>query len=104
MATVAVVIPFFTVIALGFLAACTRILPADAVAGLNVFVLYFALPPMLFRLSAATPVSQLLDPTTLTVWLLAAVALIAAALVVALRPGRSWLNASFGGLIAAQPN
>ena len=45
-----VTFPFFALIAIGYLAARTRALPATAVPGLNTFVLYFALTGMLFKL------------------------------------------------------
>ena len=38
-----------------------RMLPLEAIPGLNAFVLYFALPCMLFRFGAGTPIAQLLD-------------------------------------------
>lgn len=44
MDTLSVIVPFFAVILLGFLAARFRIIPMDSVPGLNAFVLYIALP------------------------------------------------------------
>ena len=40
-----------------------------AVPALNVFVLYFALPCMLYRFGASLPVAQLIDASVITVWL-----------------------------------
>jgi malonate transporter len=37
-------------------------LPESAIPGLNAFVLYFALPCMLYRFGSSTPIAQLLDP------------------------------------------
>lgn len=56
-----VVAPFFALILCGFLAAHFRLLPPNTVPALNVFVLYFALPCMLFRFSARTPFEQLVN-------------------------------------------
>ena len=70
--------PFFALIAAGYAAGWTRMLPLDAIPGLNGFVLYFALPCMLFRFGATTPVAQLLDGSVLLVWGLCALALVAA--------------------------
>ena len=57
----AVTLPFFALVAAGYLAARRRVLPIDAIPGLNVFVLFFALPCMLYRFGARTPIAQLLD-------------------------------------------
>jgi malonate transporter len=38
------------------------VLPESAIPGLNAFVLYFALPCMLFRFGANTPILELLNP------------------------------------------
>jgi malonate transporter len=51
-----VTFPFFALIAAGYAAARARILPLDAIPGLNTFVLYFALPCMLLRFGAGTPI------------------------------------------------
>jgi malonate transporter len=48
-----------------------RVLPESAIPGLNAFVLYFALPCMLFRFGMNTPVLDLLNPGVLAVYLLA---------------------------------
>lgn len=104
MSTVSVILPFFTVILLGYLAARSRLLPMESVPGLNTFVLYIALPAMLFQFGASTPVVQLLDPTTIGVWLVSALLLLGLAVAVGLRSRRGWLDASFGGLIAVLSN
>jgi predicted permease len=110
--------PFFALVLLGWLAARLGWLPHNAVPGLNGFVLFFALPCMLFRWSAQTPVDQILNPQILGVWLTSAVLMVALALACgfaiafswakrARRSGGSgwdWNNASFGALVAAFPN
>lgn len=53
------VVPLFAVIFAGYLAGRLRMLPEDAVRGLNRFVFSFAMPPMLFRLMATTDVTSL---------------------------------------------
>ena len=53
--------PFFALVLCGYLAARARLLPDNAVPALNGFVLYFALPCMLFRFTANTPLAQLLN-------------------------------------------
>ena len=58
----AVTFPFFALVLCGYLAARSRLLPLDAVPGLNMFVLYFALPCMLYRFGSTTPLMQLFNP------------------------------------------
>ena len=53
-----VTFPFFALVLCGYLAARRQMLPFEAIPGLNGFVLYFALPCMLFRFGASTPIAQ----------------------------------------------
>lgn len=53
--------PFFALILCGYLAARLRLLPENAVPALNTFVLYFALPCLLFGFCARTPFGQLVN-------------------------------------------
>jgi malonate transporter and related proteins len=53
--------PFFALVLCGYLAARYRMLPEDAVPALNTFVLYFALPCMLFRFSSGTAFREILN-------------------------------------------
>ncbi|MCB1882422.1 MAG: AEC family transporter [Geminicoccaceae bacterium] len=57
-----VAVPFFALIFLGFAALRWRILDRAAVAGLNAFVYWFALPVLLFAKVAGTPTRELLAP------------------------------------------
>lgn len=98
------IVPFFALVLIGYVAARARVLPLEAVPGLNTYVLYFALSAMLFQFGARTPIARLLDPTMLGLWFVAGMAVLGAAVVVALRRRRGWLNASFGGLIAVLSN
>jgi malonate transporter and related proteins len=99
-----VIVPFFALVLIGYIAVRRRLLPVDSVSGLNAFVLYFALPAMLFRFGARTPLVQLLDPSTIGVWLVSGILLMGLAVATGLWQGRGWLDASFGGLIAVLPN
>ena len=51
--------PFFALIACGYAASRYRLLPGNAVPALNSFVLYFALPCMMFRFTLETPIAQI---------------------------------------------
>ncbi|MDH5206036.1 MAG: AEC family transporter, partial [Hylemonella sp.] len=57
----AVTFPFFALVLCGYVAARRGMLPLEAIPGLNGFVLFFALPCMLYRFGATTPIAQLLD-------------------------------------------
>jgi malonate transporter and related proteins len=99
-----VTFPFFALVLAGYVAARRRMLPFDAISGLNSFVLYFALPCMLFRFGAGTPIRELLDPAALALYLLCALALVALVVWASLNERIRWNDASFGALVAAFPN
>jgi len=99
-----VTFPFFALVLCGYLAARSRLLPLDAVPGLNMFVLYFALPCMLWRFGSTTPLLQLFNPMIAAVWLAAAALVVAAAAALARRRGAGWADAALGALVAAFPN
>lgn len=99
-----ITIPFFALVLCGYLAAQRRVLPESAIAGLNAFVLFFALPCMLFRFGASTPVLQLLNPVVLTVYLLAALMMVSFTVAMTLSRRVQLKDAAFGALVAAFPN
>ena len=103
-AVLAVTFPFFALVLCGYVAAWRRMLPLEAVPGLNGFVLFFALPCMLFRFGASAPISQLLNPGTLLTWLVCALIMVAFTIAVTLNSHMRWNDASFGALVAAFPN
>ncbi len=100
----AVTLPFFALVLCGYLAARSRLLPLDAVPGLNMFVLYFALPCMLWRFGSSTPARQLFDPAVALVWSTAALLVVCASAALARRRGAAWPDAAMGALVAAFPN
>jgi malonate transporter len=69
LAILLITFPFFALVLCGYLAARRGMLPLEAIPGLNAFVLYFALPCMLFRFGSSTPVAQLLDIAAVAVYL-----------------------------------
>lgn len=99
-----VTFPFFALVLAGFLAAHRRMLPLEAIPGLNGFVLFFALPCMLYRFGSTTPIAQLLDASVAGVYLLCALVMVAFAIVVTMNARIRWNDASFGALVAAFPN
>jgi hypothetical protein len=103
-AILAVTVPFFALVLCGYLAARARVLPEAAIPGLNAFVLYFALPCMLFRFGASLPLQQLLNPVVLAVYLAAALLIVFFTIAVTLSPRVHLKDAAFGALVAAFPN
>ncbi len=103
LAILSVTFPFFALVAAGYAAARLRLLPLDAIPGLNAYVLFFALPAMLYRFGANTPLAQLLDAKVALLYVMAATVMLA--LVIGLtRRRHGWNDAAFGGLVAAFPN
>lgn len=96
--------PFFALVLCGYLAARRRMLPLDAIPGLNGFVLFFALPCMLYRFGASTPIAQLLDVGVFSTWLLCALITVGFTVAVSLNTRIGWNDAAFGALVAAFPN
>lgn len=99
-----VTFPFFALVLAGYVAARRRMLPLEAIPGLNGFVLYFALPSMLYRFGANTPIAQLLDGSLVAVYLLCAVVMVVFTIAVTHTGRIGWNDASFGALVAAFPN
>jgi predicted permease len=100
----AVTLPFFALVAAGYVAARRQVLPIDAIPGLNVFVLFFALPCMLYRFGARTPIAQLLDGPVALVWGVGALTMVGVTVALTRRGRRGWNDAAFGALVAAFPN
>ena len=96
--------PFFALVLCGYLAARGGVLPQPAIPGLNAFVLFFALPCLLYRFGAQTPIAQLLDPAVAGVYTLCAVLMVGGAVLATRGPRTNWNDAAFGALVAAFPN
>ncbi|MES2075835.1 MAG: AEC family transporter [Pseudomonadota bacterium] len=100
----AVTFPFFALVLCGYVAVRRGMLPLVAIPGMNSFVLYFALPCMLFRFGAATPLAQLLAPGLFAVYLLCALLMVGLTMAATLSHRIDWNDAAFGALVAAFPN
>lgn len=103
LAVLLVTFPFFALVLCGYVAARTGMLPHAAIPGLNAFVLYFALPCLLYRFGASTPVAQFADPALIGIYFLCAVAMVAIPAAASVRR-RGWNDAAFGALAASFPN
>ena len=127
-AILAVTVPFFALVLCGYLAARRRVLPEAAIPGLNAYVLFFALPCLLFRFGASMPFAQLIDPALVGIYATCALLMVFLTVAATLRrsdastvgvdmnnaapgvdmnnsaPGVNMKNAAFGALVAAFPN
>jgi malonate transporter and related proteins len=99
-----VTFPFFALVLCGYLAVRLGLLPQPAIPGLNTFVLYFALPCMLYRFGAGTPIAQLLDAGLIALYTLCALIMVSLTIAVTRNRRIGWNDASFGALVAAFPN
>ena len=99
-----VTFPFFALVLAGYIALYRGWLSVAAVPGLNGFVLYFAVPCMLYRFGASTPVADMLSPVIIGVYAASALMMVALTIVITKRGVIGWNDASLGALVAAFPN
>ena len=99
-----VTFPFFALVLAGYVAARRRMLPLDAIPGLNGFVLFFALPCLLFRFGSSLPIAKLLDASAFLTYLVCALVLVGFVVAVSMNRRIGWNDAAFGALVAAFPN
>jgi predicted permease len=108
-AILAVTIPFFALVLCGYVAAQRGVLPEAAIPGLNIYVLFFALPCMLFRFGASMPLAQLIHPVLIAIYVASALLMVFFTVAATLRReggthGVDLKNAGFGAMVAAFPN
>ena len=96
--------PFFALVLCGYAVARCGWLPLESIPGLNLFVLFFALPCLLFRFGAVTPIARMLDPSIFGTYLLCALLMVGLSVATTRRGPMGWNDASFGALVAAFPN
>jgi len=99
-----VTFPFFALVFAGYLAARRGWLPLAAIPGLNAFVLYFALPCMLFRFGSSTPIAQLFNPSVALLYALSAVSMVCIGAFLLRRQQLNWNDTAFGTMAVAFPN
>ncbi|MEO0543853.1 MAG: AEC family transporter [Pseudomonadota bacterium] len=105
MQVLGLVLPFFGLIAIGFIAARVLRTPAEGLAWMNTFIVYIALPALFFNLLSRTPVEQLTQwryilATTLTTFIIFAISFVIAVL----RNGGKVPESTIMGLGAAYGN
>jgi len=99
-----VTFPFFALVLIGYVSALRGMLPLSGIPGLNGFVLFFALPCMLYRFGASTPIALLLDLQVVQVYLVCASTMVALTVALTMRGRIGWNDAAFGALVGAFPN
>ncbi|CAG1007101.1 hypothetical protein BURK1_03365 [Burkholderiales bacterium] len=104
LAILLVTFPFFALVLCGYVATRRGMLPQPAIPGLNAFVLYFALPCMLWRFGATASITQTLSVGLVGVYLGCALVMVAFTVAVTLSRRIDWTDAAFGALVAAFPN
>ena len=96
--------PFFALVLAGYLAARRGLLRLDAIPGLNAFVLYFALPCLLYRFGSSTPTAQLLDASVAFTYMVCGLVIVGFVMAVSINRRIGWNDAAFGALVAVFPN
>ena len=99
-----VTFPFFALVLAGFVAVRLKFLSMEAIPGLNSFVLFFALPCLLFRFGANTPIAQLLDVPLFITYAICGLLMVTFVVACSLNDRIRWNDASLGALVAAFPN
>jgi hypothetical protein len=99
-----VTFPFFALVFAGYLAARRGWLPLVAIPGLNTFVLYFALPCMLFRFGASTPTTQLFNPSVALLYAIGSICMLSLGFGVQRLMRHTWNDSAFGTMAVAFPN
>ena len=102
--TLIVVLPVFALIFSGWGAFKLKILGPHAIAELNRFVVYLALPTLLFDIMANTHGSELWQPGFIAVFLLSSAIAFALPFLVRLRGRLPLADTALDGLNAAYPN
>jgi predicted permease len=98
----AIAVPFFGPILIGYVAGKWTKKPADGLAWLNFFVIYVALPPVFYQVIAKTPFEQLSNPvfffgTTLSSYIAYALAFAFAFFLVGWRVKEAAIAGGIGG-------
>ncbi len=96
--------PFFLLVFAGYVATRKELMPVAAIPGLNTYVLYFALPCMLFRFGANTPIHELLNIPMALLYLACAAMIVAMGLLWNRKHQLDWNNSAFSALITTFPN
>lgn len=100
----ALLVPFFGLILLGWGAARARLLPLEGIGAMMVFVLYFALSALLFRLGAGGSLQSGASWHLLAVYAGAALVVMALGLGLGARAGLNRRDSAVAAMVAVFPN
>ncbi len=104
LATLFVVLPIFAIIFTGWASAKTKILGPNAMTELNRFVIYLALPALLFQITASSHGSELWQPGFIAVFSISSFIVFFIGIFISLRMKTTMTDASINGINAAYPN
>ncbi len=105
MLILSVTVPFFALILFGYVAAKKSWVPVEAVPAFNGFLLFFAVPAMLFRFAANTPFREIVNYRFFFAWGLMGVTIACIVTYLARRFLRlSQRDAAFYGMAGVVPN
>lgn len=99
-----VTFPFFALVLCGYLATRRGVFPLPAIAGVNAFVLFFALPCMLFKAGSSLPFAQLMNVPILLLYVTCQLLMVGGCVLLSRKSGVDWNNSAFGALVTAFPN
>jgi predicted permease len=99
-----VTFPFFGLVLCGYGTFRRGWIAAEAIPGLNFYVLYLALPAMLWRFASTTPIASLWVPSLVLDYAICTSCLLGLALCMSRRAGLGWNHAAFAALVAVFPN
>ncbi len=100
-----VTLPFFALVLFGYVAARRRWVPTEAVPAFNGFLLFFAVPALLFRFASNTPFAEITNGRYVAAWGVAGVLVVVTVTLVCRRLlGQRLRDAAFYGLTGAVAN
>jgi len=100
----AITVPFFALILAGYVAARREWVPTAAVPAFNGFLLFFAVPAMLFRFASTTPFDEIANGRLFVAWTAAGVLVLLAVVWIGRRAGLGLRDAAFFGLAGGVGN
>lgn len=102
--TFSILLPIFGLIAAGFISRKTKVMGATAASELNRFVVWLALPALLFDIMANSHWSDLYLPDFISVYLIGSMSVFALVLLWRLKQGHKLADASIDSVSAAYSN
>ena len=99
-----ITVPFFALILAGYVAASRGWVPTGAVPAFNGFLLYFAVPAMLFRFASTTPFREIANVPLFLAWTAAGVCVLLVTIGVGRRLGLGLRDAAFFGMAGSVGN